>query len=183
MKAKILIATTVAAFACFAISSGVAKADTLAYFTITSDTQPTITFSLPLSPDVGALFDPGYGFEIDNVPITVGGLPGGTDDFIFASDANGGGFSDTVYFTYPPDYPGVFAAQLYTGPESSPTFIYGVFQGTYTDAPLALDPDATITISATPTPLPAALPMFASGLGALGLIAWRRKKKAAGAAA
>jgi hypothetical protein len=29
------------------------------------------------------------------------------------------------------------------------------------------------------TPLPAALPLFASGLGALGLLGWRRKKKAA----
>jgi hypothetical protein len=33
------------------------------------------------------------------------------------------------------------------------------------------------------TPLPAALPLFATGLGALGLIGWRRKKKAAALAA
>jgi hypothetical protein len=30
-----------------------------------------------------------------------------------------------------------------------------------------------------PTPLPAALPLFATGVGALGLLGWRRKKKAA----
>jgi len=29
-------------------------------------------------------------------------------------------------------------------------------------------------------PLPAALPLFATGLGALGLLGWRRKKAAAG---
>ena len=29
-----------------------------------------------------------------------------------------------------------------------------------------------------PTPLPGALPLFASGLGALGLLGWRRKQKA-----
>jgi hypothetical protein len=29
------------------------------------------------------------------------------------------------------------------------------------------------------TPLPAALPLFVTGLGALGLVRWRRKKKAA----
>jgi hypothetical protein len=29
-----------------------------------------------------------------------------------------------------------------------------------------------------PTPLPAALPLFATGLGALGLLGWRRKRKA-----
>ena len=33
------------------------------------------------------------------------------------------------------------------------------------------------------TPLPAALPLFASGLGALGLLGWRRKRKAAAVAA
>ena len=31
------------------------------------------------------------------------------------------------------------------------------------------------------TPLPAALPLFASGLGVLGLLGWRRKRKAAAA--
>ena len=29
-----------------------------------------------------------------------------------------------------------------------------------------------------PTPLPGALPLFAIGLGALGLLGWRRKRKA-----
>jgi hypothetical protein len=30
----------------------------------------------------------------------------------------------------------------------------------------------------SPVPLPAALPLFATGLGALGLLGWRRKRKA-----
>jgi PEP-CTERM motif len=30
-----------------------------------------------------------------------------------------------------------------------------------------------------PTPLPATLPLFATGLGALGLLGWRRKRKQA----
>jgi hypothetical protein len=30
----------------------------------------------------------------------------------------------------------------------------------------------------TQTPIPAALPLFATGLGALGLLGWRRKRKA-----
>ncbi|HEY6024802.1 MAG TPA: hypothetical protein VIV34_11590 [Pseudolabrys sp.] len=35
-----------------------------------------------------------------------------------------------------------------------------------------------INISVNQTPLPAALPLFATGLGGLGLLGWRRKKKA-----
>ena len=34
-----------------------------------------------------------------------------------------------------------------------------------------------------PTPLPAALPLFAAGLGVLGLLGWRRKPKNAAAIA
>ena len=40
---------------------------------------------------------------------------------------------------------------------------------------LAVDPPGVAT------PLPAALPLFAGGLGALGLLGWRRKRKAAAA--
>ena len=37
----------------------------------------------------------------------------------------------------------------------------------------------TWTITDTNTPLPATLPLFASGVGALGLLGWRKKQKAA----
>jgi hypothetical protein len=40
----------------------------------------------------------------------------------------------------------------------------------------------TLSIDFEPTPLPAALPLFASGLGALGVLGWRRKKKTKAAA-
>ena len=38
---------------------------------------------------------------------------------------------------------------------------------------------AEVIAAAAPTPVPAALPLFASGLGALGFVGWRRKRKAA----
>lgn len=44
------------------------------------------------------------------------------------------------------------------------------------------DPFVTVSFYLTPvaaTPLPATLPLFATGLGAMGLLGWRRKKKAA----
>lgn len=36
-----------------------------------------------------------------------------------------------------------------------------------------------VSVSVSPTPLPAALPLFATGLGALGVLGWRKKKKTA----
>jgi hypothetical protein len=41
--------------------------------------------------------------------------------------------------------------------------------------------DVFATTTGTVAPLPAALPLFAGGLGALGLLGWRRKRKAAAA--
>jgi hypothetical protein len=43
---------------------------------------------------------------------------------------------------------------------------------------------AALTVeTVTATPIPAALPLFATGLGALGLLGWRRKRKAQATAA
>ena len=55
----------------------------------------------------------------------------------------------------------------------------GVTPGTYiwTWGPGA-DQSFTLEIGSTPTPLPAALPLFATGLGVMGLLGWRRKRKA-----
>jgi hypothetical protein len=41
---------------------------------------------------------------------------------------------------------------------------------------LAID-NAQLTTNGSATPLPAALPLFASGLGAMGLLGWRKKRK------
>jgi len=60
----------------------------------------------------------------------------------------------------------------------------GLGAGTWTTAP---DFDAVMasisgTTAAAAVPVPAALPLFASGLGVMGLLGWRRKRKAALAA-
>jgi hypothetical protein len=55
-----------------------------------------------------------------------------------------------------------------------PTMSFYAASGTFTDY---LSGTATSGVSATP--LPAALPLFASGLAAAGFIGWRRKRKAA----
>jgi len=72
------------------------------------------------------------------------------------------------------------------------TLDYMVDPGTYTinflgelSSSAAGSFEGTITAGDPPsaTPLPAALPLFATGLGALGLLGWRRKRKNAAAIA
>ncbi len=83
----------------------------------------------------------------------------------------GGGFC--------PDVGGDINAALGDSNFSSATFalftgvnvITGIFDGNVGNGDFEFIAEAT--------PLPAALPLFASGLGALGLLGWRRKRKAA----
>lgn len=49
----------------------------------------------------------------------------------------------------------------------------------FLEAPLDLAGRGISPTSPSGVPLPAALPLFASGLGAMGLLAWRRKRKQA----
>jgi hypothetical protein len=51
-------------------------------------------------------------------------------------------------------------------------------EGTNRNGNWALDASASAV-----TPIPAALPLFATGLGVMGLLGWRRKRKATAAAA
>lgn len=52
--------------------------------------------------------------------------------------------------------------------------------GSSSSGPVAIN-QMTITPGVSATPLPAALPLFATGLGALGVLGWRRRRKAAAA--
>ena len=59
---------------------------------------------------------------------------------------------------------------------------YGIATSIYTYLADYPDPDVTFTgaVGTIITPLPPALPLFATGLAGLGLLGWRRKKTAAG---
>jgi hypothetical protein len=49
---------------------------------------------------------------------------------------------------------------------------------TYVSRPSNVVIDSYFIQSGVATPLPAALPLFATGIGGLGLLGWRRKRKA-----
>jgi hypothetical protein len=116
-----------------------------------------------------------------------------TNQTVFFTEA-GGGISDVLHFTYSQDTNGnghldgfvmsdsgtpitlAFLSEI--GIVATSTIVEnGLFDFSNTNIKAQFQSDVEVT------PLPAALPLFATGLGALGLLGWRRKRKAAAIAA
>ncbi len=123
-----------------------------------------------------------YSWSMDSNPTPTTSAPdsfyisgvGPGDALWFYTSASGGGLIIQ-------DVPGqssdinLLGPQLFSGDTSAPQFILGTYS--------LMDPEGnTDTLAISETPLPATLPLFASGLGALGLLGWRRKRKAHAAA-
>jgi hypothetical protein len=118
--------------------------------------------------------------------LTAGALSPPTSGVIAFTEA-GGGISDILTFNYTgggsfavATLTGTFVSDLEPGSLLVPVGATLVSEGT----PFTFN-NTNITASAVSdaeVPLPAALPLFATGLGALGLLGWRRKRKAQAAA-
>ena len=126
-----------------------------------------------------------FGFDGDGIGAPVAGVYTGTGTHQYgtpnASDATGpciGTFCTGGGYGGPRGY---FSGLIDGSPNDSGTFniVGGLADGDFTwfslEGPLT-DASFTVRVGAT-TPLPAALPLFASGLGVLGVVASRRKKR------
>jgi hypothetical protein len=151
------------------VSTPSANASTYS-FTLTG--TDNFTFALPSNPVPDG--------NITGDHFFIANPPGISANFItfYASGAGGGmsagdGQTDIQSSTLLFDLSG---APLYTGDESSPVFVLGTYILTNIDP--NKDPYTdTLTISATP--IPGALPLFASGAAGLGLLGWKRRRKKA----
>jgi len=93
----------------------------------------------------------------------------GVENLVF-SGSDGGSFRGSLDFTNPSN------EFLSFEPAARVHYVEGIVG---TGGPVAANSGV---YSAIQTPLPPALPLFATGLGALGLLGWRRKRKAQAAA-
>ena len=162
------------------IASGAAEASTLSFnlqsadynYSWTMDSDPTVAHLVP-------------GFETTTTEFTgqaIGtstALPAG--EIFFYSSLFGGalGFQDSLgnsLFDFSGD-------TIYTNGEAAPHFSAGVFAITFDNHSIPAGAYAgTLTVATVAaTPIPAALPLFASALGGIGFVGWRRRKNAAAA--
>jgi hypothetical protein len=141
-------------------------------------------YSNTLSPSLGATFNIGgtsvsiNGSSYSEIRgFNYGGTNGQTARTDYAVDSPGSSYVQNYIF----NYKGIFSG---LPPSITTAFSYTVTAGDTSGGEFCAIECLTLTptsVSETVTPLPAALPLFATGLGALGLLGWRRKRKAAAA--
>jgi hypothetical protein len=117
----------------------------------------------------------GFTLQMDSSTINEGWQLFGTNTGLTATDyaliASGSGTNQLTDF-------------IVTGAAAQDKYYFIRYNGDTTGANGSNDNVLLHSISAvSPVPLPGALPLFASGLGALGLLGWRRKRKATAIAA
>jgi hypothetical protein len=158
MKATLKIAATLAVFVL--LSALPAKADSASEtmtYTLSGPTTATFTITMSSTP---AWSDNGLAFTMDPTDLTVDGTSM-TDTIVFFNSSDLGGLNSV--FSCLPDLMG---PQLYTGSESDPTFLTGVFQM------MDIDTGAWYTLTAcetSPMPEPSTILMLVSGLFLVGL--------------
>ncbi len=141
--------------------STIAKADGVDDFNYQSDGN-TFVWQLPASPVVDSEnVYPGIGFILNDVSVSENGGPVELGSFIFFSNACAGGFDlsfgdDLVANTG--------WVQIYSGPESNPTFTPGTYS--LTDDAINIDglPGTLVIPGNTPVPEPSAFVLLSLGL-------------------
>jgi hypothetical protein len=128
--------------------------------TVASPAAPPDAFSSNLPPSYGS-----FVFITSATGVLIGNSCSG-----FSCSVNAG--TDRAFFAFTVDSSGL-----------NPVFSSADLSSVTDTTKLFTATSGTVTVAAAATPLPAALPLFATGLGALGLLGWRRKKKAVALAA
>jgi hypothetical protein len=133
-------------------------------FTI-SGGDPTTTFELPAMP-VPDSFVSSFSFVFNSVPAIYGGSAITLRNLTFFSGSVQGGLMDEL------QYFNLTGAQLYTGPESSPTFAPSVFTGLLNGSNGNID---SVTLTAVPEA--SIWAMMLAGFASLGFAGYRSSRQ------
>ncbi len=145
----------------------------------------SVTFAVPLPSSLGTMLAPVTetpdSFSFSDGVQTINNMTPlmGTPLFQFTTDNTGAIIWWNVQI--PAELPDLQYNRIVTYDFAQQDFDYGHFLvGTDETYGVVVDPvtNGVWTSATSATPLPAALPLFATGLGALGLLSWRRKRKA-----
>jgi hypothetical protein len=129
-----------------------------------------LTYNLPFDVNAGDVMITEPGGGLGDVIRFSAGTGAHLSTLVFYSATPGGSLADTGFPSANDAITasiveGLNGTAVYTPNSSQPGFMFG-------------QPTTYDFISDSPVPLPATLPLFATGLGAIGLLGWRRKRKA-----
>jgi hypothetical protein len=171
----------VAALAVVAMIGGAAaEASTLSFNLQSADYN--YSWIMDADPTVSSLVD-GFQTNIkDYVGQAIGSsaaLPSGGEIYFYSTAWGGAlGFQDSLGLSLF-DFSG--GDTIYDDNELAPHFSPGIFAITFNNHPAGPYIGTLTVATVAATPIPAALPLFASALGGMGFIGWRRRKNAAAA--